>query len=609
MCFRLSLLTLAVLLSSTVRADDKADAVKAAASKITAVTVYSNTALVTREVTAPDAAGLAEVVVSPMPPYTMQSSLYAEGNDNIRVLSVRFRTRAIAEDNREAVRKIDTQIKTLVIKQQTLEAELKTIGENIKLLDKLEGFTAKSLEHLTDKGLLDTEKIIALAKFVQEDRTKRSKEQLTVKQQLEEVQGQIAFAKRQLEDVSGGTVRNERDAVILVDKKAGGGTIRLNYLVSSAAWRPQYKFRSGGKEKDPVVVEYQAAIEQKTGEDWSNAQITLSTAQPLLNASPPELKSLAVAVTTGGTAVASGDLRAPAPVPPGVAGGPIMPNPAAFQKDLEKLSKGLRGQAAENYAQKNAFEAAKQQNDAAALEQFCDLFVSSDEFIKADHRPVPGGNDGPSVTYVLKPKLTIPSRNDEQVVEITKLDFAPKFYYKAVPVLTANVYRLADMVNNSEVVLLPGEATMYLGGDFVGSAKIPLVAVGKPFTVGFGVDPQLQVSRILVDRTRTTQGGNQVLTFKYRILVSSYKSTPVPVQVWDRMPHAEAAMTIAINLKDPKPELSTDPLYVRDEKSKGLLRWDVTPDPKQNGEKSLTIDYEFKMELDKKVNIGSFQAK
>ena len=609
MRFRLSLLSLAVLMSAAARADDKAEVVRPAASKITAVTVYSNTALVTREVTAPDAAGLAEVVVSPMPPYTMQSSLYAEGTDNIRVLSVRFRTRAIAEDTREEVRKIDAQIKGLVAKQQALEAELKTIGENLKLLDKMEGFTAKSLEHLTDKGLLDTEKIIALAKFVQEDRTKRSKEQLAVKQQLEEVQAQLAFAKRLHDEKSGGVVRNERDAVILVDKKQGGGTIRLNYLVSSAAWRPQYKFRTGGKEKDQVVVEYQAAIEQKTGEDWTNAQITLSTAQPLLNAAPPDLKALAVGVTAGGHVAANpGDARAPAPVPPGLAAGDKLSS-RAFQESLEKESKSLRSQVAGNYAQKKAFEAEKLQNDAAALEQFSDLFVSSDEFIKADFRPVPGGNDGPSVTYVLKPRLTIPSRNDEQVVEITKLDFAPKFYYKAVPVLTANVYRLADLVNTSDVVLLPGEATMYLGGDFVGSAKIPLVAVGKPFTVGFGVDPQLQVSRILVDRTRTTQGGNQVLTFKYRILLTSYKSAAVPVQVWDRMPHAEAAMTIAVNLKDPKPDLSTDPLYVRDEKTKGLLRWDVTVDPKQNGEKALAIDYEFKMELDKNVNIGSFQAK
>jgi hypothetical protein len=597
---RLSFLTLTFLLTTAVRADDeKHDTVKTAPSKITSVTVYSNTALVTREVTAPEGAGLTEVVVSPMPPYTMQSSLYAEGNDNIRVLSVRFRSRAIAEDTREEVRKLDAQIKSLTAKQQTLDSELKAIGENLKLLDKLEGFTAKALEHLTDKGQLDTEKIIALAKFVQEDRTKRTKEQLSVKQQSEDVVAQIAFTKRLLDEKAGGVVRTERDAVILIDKKPGAGTIRLNYLVSNASWRPQYKFRTSGKDKDAITVEYQAAVEQKTGEDWANTQITLSTAQPLLNASPPDLKSLAIAVGPPGTGVAI----LPGETKSGPAGS--MPSPTSFQKDLEKMSKDLRGQAAGNYAQNKAEDAAKQTNDAAAIEQYCDLFISRDELARPDR---PNANDGPSVTYGLKNKITIPSRNDEQVIEITRLDLNPKFYYKAVPVLTPNVYRLADLTNTSEVVLLPGEATMYLAGDFVGSTKLPMVAVGKPFTVGFGVDPQLQVSRILVDKTRTTQGGNQVLTFKYRMMVSSYKNVTVPVQVWDRMPHAEAT-TIAVNLVNPKPALSTESLYVRDDQTKGLLRWDVSIEPKQNGEKSLSIDYEFKMELDKNVNIGAFQAK
>jgi len=605
MIHRLSFIALALLVTTVVRADDeKHDAIKPAPSKISSVTVYSNTALITREVTAPEGAGLTEVVVSPMPPYTMQSSLYAEGNDNIRVLSVRFRSRAIAEDTREEVRKLDAQIKTLTTKQQTLESEQKAIGENLKLLDKLEGFTAKSLEHLTDKGQLDTEKIIALAKFVQDDRTKRTKDQLVVKQQVEDVQAQIAFTKRLLDEKAGGVVRTERDAVILVDKKQGAGTIRLNYLVSNAAWRPQYKFRTSGKEKDPITVEYQAAVEQKTGEDWMNAQITLSTAQPLLNASPPDLKSLAIAVGPPGAGIAI--LPGGSAPAPGVPGGGGMPSPTAFQKDLEKMSKDLRGQAAGNYAQNKNEDAAKQTNDAAAIEQYCDLFISRDELIRAD-RPL--ANDGPSVTYALKNKITIPSRNDEQVIEITRLDLNPKFYYKAVPVLTPNVYRLADLTNTSEVVLLPGEATMYLGGDFVGSTKLPMVAVGKPFMVGFGVDPQLQVSRILVDKTRTTQGGNQVLTFKYRIIVSSYKTVTVPVQVWDRMPHAEATSTIAVNLLNPKPALSTDPLYLRDEHTKGLLRWDINIEPKQNGEKALSIDYEFRMELDKNVNIGAFQAK
>ncbi|MDY3563130.1 DUF4139 domain-containing protein [Gemmata sp. JC673] len=621
MFVRFSVLALGLALSASAArtgAQDQ-DRVKPATSKVVAVTVYANTALVTREVSVPEAAGLTELVVSPMPPLTMQSSLYAEGNDNNRVLSVRFRTRSIAEDTREEVRKLETEIKTLQAKAQTLDADMKAMGENLKLLDKLEGFTAKSLEHLSDKGQLDPEKIISLAKFVQEDRAKRTKDQLLVKQQLDEVQAKVAFTQRLLGERAGGSIRTERDAVIVVDKKAGAGTVKLNYLVGSASWRPQYKFRATGKDKDAVVAEYQAAIDQRTGEDWTNALITLSTAQPLLNAAPPDLKALAVNVSPVGTvAAAAVDPSTGVPVPPAkpvapgasAGGGPGgMPSATEYAKDLDKLSKNLRSQVADNYREKNEQKANDLANNAAALEQFRDLFATKEELTAAAAAPEGAAGDGPSVTYKLPTRLTVPSRSDEQVIEIAKIELSPKFYYKAVPVLTPNVYRLADLTNTSEFVLLAGDATMYLNGDFVGQTRLPLVAAGKPFTVGFGVDPQLQVSRILVDKTRTTQGGNQVLTFKYRIRLSSYKNAAVPVQVWDRTPHAETAQTIAVNVLNPKPELSTDPLYVRDEKARGLLRWDVTLEPKQNGEKALTIDYEFKMELDKNVNIGGFLAK
>jgi len=609
---RLALLGLTVALASAARGQDKPDAVKPAASKIVAVTLYQTTALVTREVTIPEAAGLVEVVVSPLPPQTLQTSLYAEGGDGTRVLSVRFRTRAIAEDTREEVRKLETQLKTLNQKAESFKSDLKAAEENLKLLDKLEGFTAKTLEHVTDKGQLDPEKIITLTKFVQDDRAKRAKDALVIKQQIEAVQEQIDFTKRQLGEKSGGSVRTERDAVVVIDKKAGGGTVKLNYLVSSASWRPLYKFRAGTKDKDPVSLEYLAAIEQQTGEDWAGVQLTLSTAQPLLNASPPDLRVLEVSVGGHGFAALPG-IRGTDPGKPspndGADGKARMQNPTAYAKDLEKLAKEQRGLANENFRQKKAEAGDKQQNDAAALEQFRDLVLDQDQLVKADAVGRAPVGEGPSVTYKLKGAMSVPSRNDEQVLEITRFDLSARYYYKAVPVLTPNVYRIADLTNTSDNVLLPGEATMYLGADFVGQTKIPLVAVGKPFTVGFGVDPQLQVNRVLVDKTRTTQGGNQVLTFKYRINVTSYKKEPVVVQVWDRTPHAEAAMTIAVTLNNPKPELSADPLYVRDEKSEGLLRWDVTVQPNQNGEKALAIDYEFKMELDKTVNIGGFLAK
>jgi uncharacterized protein (TIGR02231 family) len=184
----------------------------------------------------------------------------------------------------------------------------------------------------------------------------------------------------------------------------------------------------------------------------------------------------------------------------------------------------------------------------------------------------------------------------------------PEFCYMAVPVLTRHVYRLANLTNNTETVLLPGEANMYNGNDFVGRMDVPLVAIGETFTAGFGVDPQLQVQREMLDKSRTQQGGNQVLKYDYRILVSSYKTKPVKVQVWERLPRSETE-TVNVTVLKTKPELCDDALYVREKKPHNILRWDLKVEPGMSGEKALPISYEFKVEMDKQMVIGGFISK
>jgi uncharacterized protein (TIGR02231 family) len=297
------------------------------------------------------------------------------------------------------------------------------------------------------------------------------------------------------------------------------------------------------------------------------------------------------------------------PPPPGAGGR------AGYLNDLNVQSMNLKRQAADNFNRFNNDVGNSLQNNGAAFDQYRELLLTKDE-VEKDKSANPfnaGGitavGDGPSVTYNLKSKMSVPSRSDDQTLEIARFELAAKHYFKATPVLTTQVYRVADLTNSTEYVLLPGETTMYQGTDFVGRSRMPLVAVGKPFTVGFGVDPQLQAVRKLMDKSRSTQGGNQQLKFTYQLLISSYKSKPVDVQVWDRLPMSETAQVITVTLADPKTPLSKDPLYVRDERPKNLLRWDISIDPKQNGDKALVIDYDFKLELDKNVNITGMMSK
>ena len=82
-------------------------------SKVVAVTIYSDSALVTREVDIPAGMGAMEVVVSSMPSKVQPSSVYSEGTEGIRVLATRYRNKPIKEDKREEVREIEEELKDM----------------------------------------------------------------------------------------------------------------------------------------------------------------------------------------------------------------------------------------------------------------------------------------------------------------------------------------------------------------------------------------------------------------------------------------------------------------------------------------------------------------
>src|SRR5207244_3160166 len=124
---------------------------------------------------------------------------------------------------------------------------------------------------------------------------------------------------------------------------AGVGKVRLNYLVDSVTWRPQYKLRAGKTAKEQVQLEYLAAVAQQTGEDWTNVKLVLSTAQPTLNAAPPELQTLQVTVVPK----ASGPARRPDAM------------------ELEDQVKGLRAKAQKDFNEKKGASGTGLVNTAA----------------------------------------------------------------------------------------------------------------------------------------------------------------------------------------------------------------------------------------------------
>jgi ABC-type sugar transport system ATPase subunit len=166
------------------------------------------------------------------------------------------------------VRAKEQQIRQLQQRTEEINKSVEVQGQDTQLLAKLETFTGATMKELMEKGMLNPEATVKLAQFIMDQRAPKAKATVELQAELKQTQEGIAFAQRQMAELARGTSRQERDAVVVVDKAdANAGKVRLNYLVNAATWRPQYKLRAGanGREQDPVSLEYLAEIVQQSG--------------------------------------------------------------------------------------------------------------------------------------------------------------------------------------------------------------------------------------------------------------------------------------------------------------------------------------------------------
>ena len=73
----------------------------------------------------PAGKGVVELTISPLPSAAILSSLNAEGTEGIRVLTTRFRSRPVVQDNREDVAKLQDELAQLATAREKIEADVR----------------------------------------------------------------------------------------------------------------------------------------------------------------------------------------------------------------------------------------------------------------------------------------------------------------------------------------------------------------------------------------------------------------------------------------------------------------------------------------------------
>jgi hypothetical protein len=571
------------------------------AGRLDAVTVYRGQALVTRLVDVPGPAGLREVVVTGLPNEIAPESLYAESADGVEVRSVRYRTRPVEQDVREEVRALDAQLAELQRKQTVNGRRRQDVEARKAYLAKLEGFVAPTATTELTHGVLDAETLATLTRFMNEERGAIADLELELTFEQQDLASQTELLQRKRAELTGASARTAREAVVFVNVTAERGRMRVRYLVNQASWAPSYNIRTdAGSEQ--VRLEANASIHQRSGEDWNDVEMTLSTATPSLVSKAPVLSPLAIRLAAPGKGqpqAGPGYKQARRDLEKQKMAVSNARNTMAVQQQMEQVQRAGQAEVA---AQMGAIghNDAELNRLATALQN---LDLMTHERIRRDKAERRTEADEAAVTYRLAARTSLPSRSDRQLIQIAAVPLSAEFYKVATPVLSDLVYDEADLVNESGMVLLSGSVASYVRGDFVGHGQIPTVAIGEHFTVGLGIDSSLRAHRELVQREEHIQGGNRIVKFAYRLALENFGEAAASVRLYDRLPQPERS-DIKLTLSEAGEPLSEDPAYVSGPRKKGILRWQAEVPAQAMGVDAKAIEYEFQLEYDKQMAIA-----
>jgi uncharacterized protein (TIGR02231 family) len=548
--------------------------------KINEITLYQGTAVVSRAVEIPASkTGSFEIVIGPLPSATDASSVHADQAKGVTVRSVACRSRPPEEAAKLQGRtgEVTDAIHALEVKTAIARNEiaLRRIRQNY--LKDLQNFVAPAAAQEMTHGVIQSKEIEAVTQMHFREYEKASQEIMTLDLQIQDDAEVLELFEKELDLLAKGPPVTY-DAIVYLDKPAAGpASISLNYFVGDCGWFPVYNVKGDTATKG-VSVEFNALIHQVSGEDWKDVKVALSTASPKTSAYNPRLSPLYVDVSTSanGSSNASADSYK-----------------SAVEEKNVAIKSQFRGKSTDEIASQN-FRA----NDSAASVQLIELSERLSELRLMDQ----GGEEDLSIRYELATPISVVSRRDAQMVPVLQHESPANFYHIAVPILTTSVFREAELANATGRDLLGGQVNVFLDGEFKGRTEIPSIARGRTFTLGFGVDGQVKARRTLVDRRDDVQGGNRRVSISSEIIIDNFKQEPVKIRLRERMPFMEDTTNLRVSVGEMSQELSTDADYLRYERPKGILRWDLEAPP-GSLEKSTSLRYTYSLEFDKSLTL------
>lgn len=544
-------------LAATAFADDLK-----AVSSIDAVTVFPAGAEVTRTAKVEVPPGETTLIFDDLPAETVPGSIRVEGQAGaaLKIGSVDQRRMFVPQsggDHSADRRRIESEIENLRDQRLILEGNLQAAQTQQTLLNNLANLPNVSPGR--ESGAGGQPDWSALLGVISRGMGEAQQTMLTARVEMRDLDRKVADLEAKLSELAPKRIERTEVKVHVIADSALEADMTLKYQVRSASWTPSYEARldtGDAASSAKLQLVRRATISQRTGEDWMDVGVALSTTRPTSGSTAPDLRPIVIDIL---------EPRPPRPVAEVGGGMMSMADEAAEKKDRRR------------YMARRAAPTAMEP-EVAAAPVVAEAEVSPFQAVFK----VPGRTD-------------ISASGEEKNVVIAFEDFSAALHVKAVPKEAATAFLYAKLKRDGETPLLPGPVTLFRDGTFAGKGQLPLIA-GEEHEIGFGADDLVRVKHAILQEKRGETGlisTTRTDDRNYKMTVTNLHKQKIDVTVLDQVP-------VSGNEKiEVSPARGSEPTKKDVDDKRGVVAWEFSLAPQE--EKTIDFGYVVRWPPDKEI--------
>lgn len=538
-------------------------------SAITTVTVFPRGAEITRTAQLKVAQGEHVLVFKDLPAQALDGSIRVEGRSTGRLEIGSVDTRKVKVPRLDPAtsqserRKLELAIEKLEDERAVVEAEMKAAETQKKFIEALVALPTRPAP-TGGPSAEGGNKWADVFSLIGTRLAEAEKARIAATIKVREFDRRGADLEKALSGLA--PVEDERTEVRVNVTAAAAleANLLVRYQVPSATWHSLYDARlmTGARNVAPsLILIRRAAIQQRSGEDWRDVTLSLSTTRPSSGASAPTLPPISVDFVPDPSKARN--VGAPAP----------SAMPTAPPRRVVSEAAGRRDEAESERAERR---------DAPIEEQRASVEVAPFQAL-----------------FALPGKMTVLTTGEVKRAQIDDAKVEPTIVVRAVPRLQTLAYLYAKVTMPKTTAFLPGSVSLFRDGTYVGTGQLPLLAAGQEHEIGFGADDSVRVRHATVEDKRGETGlisSSQTDTRSFRITVKNLHERAIAISVLDHVPVSKQ-QDIKVEMTGKTPPTRRDV----DEK-RGVLAWESTLQPDE--ERQIDFGYRISWPAGKGLMFG-----